>query len=75
MGQMVEIILEIDADLKEQAEVVFAEYGLTLEQAAILFFKEVVRLKQFPFELDDDLLEYTQHTQFMEGTGNDQTGV
>ena len=60
MGQMVEITLEIDAELKEQAEAVFAEYGLTLEGAAILFFKEVVRLKRFPFELDDDLLEYAR---------------
>ena len=60
MGQMVEITLEIDVDLKEKVEAVFAEYGLTLEQAAILFFKEVVRLKRFPFELDDDLLEYAQ---------------
>lgn len=58
MEQVIEIILEIDADMKEQAEAVFTEYGLTLEQAAILFFKEVARLKRFPFELDDDLLEY-----------------
>ena len=46
--------------MKEQAEAVFAAYGVTLVQVAILFSKEVVRLKRSPFELDDDLLEYVQ---------------
>ena len=31
MGQLVEVALEIDVALKEQAEKVFAENGLTLE--------------------------------------------
>ena len=30
MGQLVEVVLEIDVALKEQAEKVFAENGLTL---------------------------------------------
>jgi addiction module RelB/DinJ family antitoxin len=55
MGQLVEVTLTIDEDLKEQAERVFAENGLTLEEAVILFFKETVRLGRLPFELDDDL--------------------
>lgn len=55
MGQLVEITLEIDEALKEQAERVFAENGLTLEDAVILLFKETVRLGRLPFELDDDL--------------------
>ena len=42
MGQLVEVALEIDVALKEQAEKVFAENGLTLEQATILFFEETV---------------------------------
>lgn len=55
MGQLVEVTLTIDEDLKEQAERVFAENGLTLEEAVILFFKETVRLGRLPFEMDDDL--------------------
>ena len=49
MGNSVEITLEIDADLKEQAEKIFAENGLTLEQASILFIEETVRLGKLPF--------------------------
>ena len=52
MGKLVEITLEIDAELKEQAEKICMENGLTLEDANILFFEETVRLGKFPFELD-----------------------
>ena len=58
MGQLVEVAREIDVALKEQAEKVFAENGLTLEQATILFFEETVRLGRLPFELDEELREY-----------------
>lgn len=57
MERLVEVTLEIDAELKEQAEKVFAENGMTLEEATILFFEETVRLGRLPFELDD-LREY-----------------
>lgn len=58
MGRLVEVTLEIDAELKEQAEKVFAENWLTLEEATILFFEETVRLGRLPFEFDEDLREY-----------------
>lgn len=58
MERLVEVTLEIDAELKEQAEKVFAENGMTLEEATILFFEETVRLGRLPFEPDDDLREY-----------------
>ena len=51
MGQLVEVALEIDVALKEQAEKVFAENGLTLEQATILFLDE--DLKQYIAEQPD----------------------
>lgn len=58
MGKLVEITLEIDAELKERVEKVFAENGFTLEQTTILFFEETVRLGKLPFELDEDLKQY-----------------
>ena len=58
MERLVEVTLEIDAELKEQAEKVFAENGMTLVEATFLFFEETVRLGRLPFELDDDLREY-----------------
>ena len=58
MGKLVEVTLEIDAELKEQAEKVCLENGLTLEAATVLFFEETVRLGKLPFELDEDLKQY-----------------
>jgi antitoxin component of RelBE/YafQ-DinJ toxin-antitoxin module len=51
MGQLVEVALEIDVALKEQAEKVFAENGLTLEQATILFLKKPSALGNFLLSL------------------------
>lgn len=58
MGKLVEVTLEIDAELKEQEEKVCLENGLTLEEATVLFFEETVRLGRLPFELDEELREY-----------------
>ena len=58
VSQLVEVAFEIDSDLKDQAEKLCAEYGLTLEEATILFFKETVRLGKLPFEIDEDLKKY-----------------
>ena len=58
MGKLVEVTLEIDAELKEQAEKDCLENGLTLEEATVLFFEETVRLGRLPFELDEELREY-----------------
>jgi addiction module RelB/DinJ family antitoxin len=58
MGKLVEITLEIDAELKAQAEKLFMEMGLTLEEATILFYEETVRLGRLPFELDEDMKKY-----------------
>ena len=52
MGELVEVTLEIDIELKMKAEKVCAEKGLTLEEAFVLFAEETARLGRFPFELD-----------------------
>lgn len=68
VSQLVEVTFEIDSDLKEQAEKVCAEYGLTLEEATILFFKETVRLGKLPFELDEDLKKYIEEQNSFESS-------
>lgn len=60
MVKLVEVTLEINVELKEQAEKVFAENGLTLEEATILFFEETIRRGRLPFELNNDLREYIE---------------
>lgn len=52
MGELVKVTIEIDAELKIQAEKICAENGLTLEKAFVLFAEETARLGRFPFEWD-----------------------
>lgn len=58
MGKLVEVILEIDADLKEQVEKICMENEFTLEEVTVLFFEETVRLGRLPFEIDADMKKY-----------------
>lgn len=75
MGKLVEVTFEIDSELKRQVEEIFAEYGLTLEEATILFFKETVRLKRLPFELDDDLKNEVSIAATREAIENAEKGI
>lgn len=47
MGKLVEVTFEIDSELKNQVEEIFAEYGLTLEEAIILFSRKLLGFKGF----------------------------
>ena len=48
----------IDADLYDKVGVILKRYGLTLEEAIVLFLKETVRLGRLPFDYsEDDLVE------------------
>ena len=63
MSDTVMIEIEIDADLKAEAEKVLAAQGYTLEEAAVLFLKETVRLGRIPFEVSDEMLAQTRVVQ------------
>lgn len=54
MSELIEVELEIESELKDRAEKVFAEGGLTLEEATLMFFEESVRLGRFPFDVVEE---------------------
>lgn len=64
MGELVEVTLEIDTELKMQAEKVCAENGLTLEEAFVLFAEETARLGRFPFEDGRDQVVQEERESF-----------
>lgn len=41
--------IEVDAELYEQAKAVFAEYGLTIEEATVQFIKATIACGDLPF--------------------------
>ncbi len=64
------IELRIDADLYEKAGEVFKQYGLTHEEAIVLFMKETVRQGRIPFDYtDEDLREAKQLCDDVEADG------
>ncbi|CBW53892.1 Hypothetical protein MLC_1640 [Mycoplasma mycoides subsp. capri LC str. 95010] len=44
--------IKIDKVLKQQAETIFKELGLTTTQAITLFFKATIKQNHLPFELE-----------------------
>jgi len=48
------VTIPMDTDLKEQAEMLFNDMGLTMATAFTLFTKAVVRQNKIPFEITAD---------------------
>ncbi|MCL2003242.1 MAG: type II toxin-antitoxin system RelB/DinJ family antitoxin [Oscillospiraceae bacterium] len=51
MGETTNVNIRIDKDLKEQAETVFNELGLTMTSAINVFLRQSLRQGKIPFEL------------------------
>lgn len=64
MAQSVNVNIRMDKDLKNQAEQLFAEFGMNMTTAFTIFAKTVVRERKIPFEIsapvDDFYNEYNQ---------------
>ena len=48
---MANVNIRIDGDLKEKAEAVFGDLGITSTTAITIFYKQVVRTNGIPFSL------------------------
>lgn len=48
---MANLNIRVDDTLKQQAELIFSDIGLTLSAATTIFLKQVVRCNGIPFEL------------------------
>lgn len=51
---LVEVNIEIDEELKSQAEQLFAELGMDLSTAVYIFLRQVVRCGGIPFDIRTD---------------------
>lgn len=49
------ITFQIDSELKEEAEKLFSEFGMSIEEASIVFIKQCLREKRIPFEIRLDI--------------------
>lgn len=51
---MANLNIRVDDTLKQQAELIFSDLGLSLSSATTIFLKQVVRCNGIPFELRAD---------------------
>lgn len=51
MGNAVSTQIRIDSDIKEQAEALFCELGLTMSSAVNIFLRSAIRENGIPFSL------------------------
>lgn len=51
---MANLNIRVDDTLKQQAELIFSDLGLSLSAATTMFLKQVVRYNGIPFELRAD---------------------
>lgn len=51
----VNVSIRIDAELKKQADTIFASMGLNITTAMNMFFRQVVRQGRIPFEIATDI--------------------
>ena len=61
MAQSEILTLQIDSNLKEQAEALFSSFGLTLEEAITLFLEASVQHGGIPFTIEQP--RYNQETE------------
>ena len=60
------IEVKLPVEMYNELTAIFARYGLTLEEAVVLFFKETVRLGRIPFDYTEaDLEEARRLEMFM----------
>ena len=51
---MANLNIRVDDNLKQQAELIFSDLGISLSAATTMFLKQVVRYNCIPFELRAD---------------------
>ena len=63
MPQEVRISSRIDAELKQQGDSILAEIGIEPSQAIVMFYEQIVRQRDLPFEAgipNDETIEAMQ---------------
>ena len=59
------IEVKLPVEMYNELTAIFARYGLTLEEAVVLFFKETVRLERIPFDYTEADLEEARRLEMI----------
>ena len=53
MAETINVTIRLDRDIKEQAERMFADFGMNLSTAFNVFARQALRQGKIPFEIND----------------------
>jgi len=59
------IEVKLPVEMYNELTAIFARYGLTLEEAVVLFFKETMRLGRIPFDYTEADLEEARRLEML----------
>ncbi len=71
MGEMVNVNLKMDADVKKNMEQVCSELGLSMSAAFNIFARKVGREKRIPFEVSVDPFYAESNIRYLESIARD----
>ena len=60
---MANLNIRVDDTLKQQAELIFSDIGISLSAATTIFLKQVVRCNGIPFELRADPFYFAENQE------------
>ena len=63
---MANLNIRVDDTLKQQAELIFSDIGITLSAATTIFLKQVVRCNGIPFELKADPFQSAENQRHLD---------
>lgn len=66
MADTINVTISLDRDIKERADAMFNDIGLTFSAAVNLFAKQTLRLGKIPFELGSSTLTANGYTEAFE---------
>ena len=53
MAETINVTIRLDRDIKESAEMMFRDFGMTLSTAFNIFTRQALRQGRIPFEISD----------------------
>jgi DNA-damage-inducible protein J len=63
MPETVDVTISLDRDVKEQAESMFADFGMNLSTAFNIFARQSLRQGRIPFEIYDPFYSVKNQTE------------
>lgn len=74
MADTINVTIRLDRDIKEQAESMFNDFGMTLSTAFNIFARQSLRQGKIPFEISDPFYSEKNQTRLARSIADAEAG-